>query len=134
MKFQTPPGLCLPAYLPAIRPTSSRRIGPFFLPIQNINTLTQICCSDLPLHHDESIHPSLLSFLFDWWMKRWEIAEDVLINCTAYTYYVTLMAKWMCTWMHHLLKLLLSIFSPVPKPDSMVSCWDLYVSSWAVIC
>ena len=38
----------------------------------------------------ESFHPSLLAFLFDWWMKRWKITEEVLINCTAFIYYVTL--------------------------------------------
>ena len=44
-------------------------------------------------------------FFFDWWMIRWEITEEVLMNCT---YYVTLMAKYTCPWLHHLLKLLTS--------------------------
>ena len=36
----------LPPSLPAVRPTSSGRIGSIFLTIQNIDLLTQICCSD----------------------------------------------------------------------------------------
>ena len=34
------------------------------------------------------------------------------MNCTAYTYYVTLMAKCMCVQLHHLLKLLPSMLLP----------------------
>ena len=34
-------------------------------------------------------------------MKRWEIAEEMSMNCTAYAYYVTLMAKCTCAWLHH---------------------------------
>ena len=37
------------------------------------------------------------------------------MNCTAFTYYVTLMAKRMCAWLHHPLKLLLS---------TLLSCTD----------
>ena len=29
-------------------------------------------------------------------MKKWEVTEEVSMNCTAYTYYVTLTAKYMC--------------------------------------
>ena len=68
-----------------------------------------------PLRHGEYFHHSLLPFLFDSWLKRWEIAEEVSMDCTAYTYYVTLMAKCMYAWLHHLLKLLTSaMFFHVP--------------------
>ena len=67
----------------------------------------------------ESFHPSLLAFLFDWWTKRWEIAEDVSMNCTAFTYYVTLIAKR--TWLYHPLKLLLS---------TLLSCTDSSQPGW----
>ena len=80
----------------------------------------QICCSD-PLCHGESFHPSLLPFLFDWWAKRWEITEEMQINCTAYTYYVMLMVKCMCTWLHHPLKLLLSV---------VLACINLNQPGW----
>ena len=43
-----------------------------------------------PFCHGESFYPSLLSFLFDWWTKRSEIAEEVSMNCTVFTNYVTL--------------------------------------------
>ena len=63
-----------------------------------------------PLHHDKFFHPSLLPFLFDWWIKRWEITEEVSLNCMAYAYYDTLMTKYTCTWLHHPLKLLPSTY------------------------
>ena len=89
----------LPSCLPAIRPTSGERIGPVFLTIQNIDTLSQICCSIkiYALCHGDAFHLSLLLFLFHWWTKWWEIAEEVSMNCMAYTYYVMLMAKCTCT-------------------------------------
>ena len=71
--------------------------------------------------YGESFHSSLLAFLFVWWTKRWEIAEEMLIECTAFTYYVTLMAKCMCTWLHHPLKLLPSTF--LPCTDSIQPGW-----------
>ena len=37
-----------------------------------------------PLRHDESFHSSLLLFLFDWLLKRWEITKAVLINCNGF--------------------------------------------------
>ena len=67
------------------------------------------------MRYGESFHPSLLAFLFDWWMKRREIAEGVSMNCTAFTYYATLMAKRTCAWLHHPLKLL---------PSALLSCTD----------
>ena len=61
-------------------------------------------------------HPSLIAFLFDRWTKRREIAEEVSMNCTAFTYYVMLMAKRTCAWLHHPLKLL-----PL---STLLSCTD----------
>ena len=61
------------------------------------------------MRHGESFHPSLLAFLFAWWTKMQEIAEEVFINCMAFTYYITLMVKCTCAWFHHPLKLLPSI-------------------------
>ena len=75
-----------------------------------------------PLCHSESFYPSLLLFLFDWWMKRWEIAEEMSMNCMAYTYYVILMAKCTCTWLHHPLKLLTSTMF-LPCTDSSKPGW-----------
>ena len=55
------------------------------------------------------------------WMKneisliRW----DVSMNCMAYTYYVTLTAKSMCTWLYHPLKLL---------PSTMLYCVPIQIS------
>ena len=71
----------------------------------------------------------------DWWIKKWEIAEEVSMNCTAYTYYITLMAKCTCTWLYRPLKLLLSTFFALYrfKLARMTSCCDLYACSWAVI-
>ena len=89
------------------------------------------------MRHGESFHPSLFSFLFDWWMKRWEIAEELSMNCTAFIYYIMLMAKRTCAWLHHLLKLLLSTWLSCidsSQPGWFQSCWDLYACSWAVIC
>ena len=53
-----------------------------------------------PLHHDESFHSSLLLFLFDWLLKRWEITKVVLIKLTASSYYVTQVAKCASGQMH----------------------------------
>ena len=43
-------------------------------------------------------------------------SEEVSMNCTAFTYYVTLMAKCTCAWLHHPLKLL-----PL---SALLSCTD----------
>ena len=77
----------------------------------------QICCVLIkvyPMSHGESFHPSLLLFLFDWQTKRWKIAEEVPMICMAYTYYIMLMAKYMCTWLHHSLNYYQACFCPVP--------------------
>ena len=67
------------------------------------------------MHHGESFHPSLVPSLLDWWTKRWGIAEEGSMNCMVYTYYIMLMAKCTCAWLHHPLKLLISImFCRVP--------------------
>ena len=47
--------------LPAVRPTSTRCMGPDFSTTKvGLLPLTQTCCSegDYPLHHDASFHPS----------------------------------------------------------------------------
>ena len=103
----------MPACLPAIRLTSSGRIEPVF----SHNTEYQCANTDLffrlrfiihcALVSTFIFHPSLLLFLFECW-KLWEITKDVSINCTAHTYYVMLMAKCMCVWLHHPFKLLTS--------------------------
>ena len=95
----------------------------------SILDLTWTYKRDIALHHSESFHHSLLPFLFDWWTKRWEITKEVSMK------HITLMTKIMCTWLHHPLKLLLSIMFCCLyqfKSARMVSCWDLYVYSWAV--
>ena len=50
-----------------------------------------------PLRHSDSFYLLLVLFLFDWWLNRWEIAEEVLMDCTTYICYISLMAKCMCT-------------------------------------
>ena len=64
------------------------------------------------LPHGESFIPlNLPLFLVDLWAKRWEITKEISMNCNgvvAYTYNVTLMAKYTCTWLHHPLELLTS--------------------------
>ena len=86
--------------------------------------------------HGESFHPSLLPFLFDWWTKRWEIAEEVLMYCTDYTYDTMLMAKCMSAWITSSIKIITKrvVAAYWFKSARIVSCWDLYVCSWAVIC
>ena len=74
----------------------------------------QIYCS----YQDLSIVPwwVLSSFIasLSFWLvsEKWEITEEVLRNCTAYAYYIMLMAKCTCAWLHHLLKLLLIALFP----------------------
>ena len=46
------------------------------------------------------LHCFPFSFIGD----RKGIAEEVSMNYMAYTYYIMLIAKCMCTWLHHLLK------------------------------
>ena len=50
-----------------------------------------------------------------------EIAEEVSINCMAYTDYVMLMANYTCTGLHHLLKLL---------PRALLLCTDSSQPQW----
>ena len=115
----------VPPCLPAETPTSGRRIESVF----SHNTDYQCTNTDLlfqlrffPLRHGESFYPSLLPFLFNWCKKGWEITEEILINCTAYTYYVMLMTKYTWTWLHHPLKLL---------PSTMfLPCTDLGQPGW----
>ena len=44
--------------------------------------------------------------------KRWEITEEVSMNCMAYTYYITLMATCTYAWLHYPFKLLISTLLP----------------------
>ena len=46
-----------------------------------------------PLHHDESFNSSLLLFLFDWLLKRWEITKVVLIKLIVTASVIT-SRKW----------------------------------------
>ena len=106
----------LPACLPPIRPTRSGRIEPVFYNTEYQHANTDLLCW-LRFIHWAMVSPFILHYfsfsLTDEWMKRREVTEEVLMNYTAYTscytYYVTLMAKCMCTWLHHSLKLLPSI-------------------------
>ena len=86
--------VCLPLCIPAVGPTSGGRIGPTFSHNTEYRQAMQhrsvVPIKIYPLSHDESLHPCLLAFLFDWWMKRWETAEEVSMNCTSFTYYVML--------------------------------------------
>ena len=69
------------------------------------------------------LHSALFSILFGWWMKRWEIATEVSMNYTAYTYYIMLMAKCRYISLCHPLKLLPSVFCRVPIQVSQVETY-----------
>ena len=89
-----------PACLPTIRPTSSGKIGPVFSQCRILicyhRTVDPI--KIYPLQYSESLYPSLLLFLFDWWTKA---SDKSLKRCwwivTTYTYYVMLMNMHMIT-------------------------------------
>ena len=138
LKFWNPPvfclSTCLPAYLPVIRPTSGGRIRPVFSHNTEYQHTNTNLLFGLRVIHCVMVSPFILH-CFSFWMKRWEITEEVSMNCMAYTYCVTPMAKWTSTWLHHLLKLLPSTFFAIHQFKSvrMVSNWDLYACSWAVI-
>ena len=80
------------------------------------------------------IFPLDFLFLFDWWMKRWEITKEVSMNCSGlnllhygngqiHAYMTASSIK------KH------NVFAVYQfKSAKMVSCLDLYVFSWAVIC
>ena len=125
---------CLPACLPAIRPVSGERIGPVF----SHNTEEYWHTNTGPVFQLRFIYEprwvlsSFITSLSLWLVnEKVEIAEEVLMNCKAYINCVILTAKCMCTWLHHLLKLLATKHNVFPiyrfKSARMVSCWDIYV-------
>ena len=63
--------------LPAVIPSSGRRIGPVFLTLQNLIHYHRsvVLIKIYSLHHNESFNPLLPLFLFDSLTKRWEIAK-----------------------------------------------------------
>ena len=83
------------------------------------------CKLDYPLRHSESFHPSLLLFLFDWLMKRWEITKVVSINCT---YYVMQVIKYMWIW--------LSVNQPLKLTNPMLILIEItsYKLWWFHVC
>ena len=104
--------------LPDMRPTSSRRIGPDF----SHNTEYRHANTDLLFRlifiHCAMVSPFILPCLpFSLTGKQkgernhWR-SVDV---CMAFTYYIMLMAKCTCAWLHHLFKLL---------PSTLLSCTD----------
>ena len=127
LKNLKPTHIHLLTCLPAVRPTSGRRIGPVFLTIQNINMLTQICCSFI-LH--------CFSFSLTGEQKARNHRRGIN-GLYGVTYYVLLMVKCKCTWLDHPLKLLSRMF--LPCTDSSQPGWFHvvaynYVCSWAMIC
>ena len=50
-----------------------------------------------------------------------EAAEEVLMNYTAHTYYIMLIAKCTCAWLHHPLKLL---------PSALLLCTNSSQPGW----
>ena len=111
------------------------RIVQFFLTTQNIDVPTQICCFNYFTMHGKSFHPSLLPFLFTWWMKRWEIVEDACVD-ELYGLYLLHHANGQ---MHvYLIASSVKIINKRNvlamtqfKSTRMVSCWDLYSCSCA---
>ena len=85
----------LPACFPAVRPTSSRRIGPVFAHNTDYQQANTDMFFKLRFIHYTMVIPFILL-----------ATAEVSINCMAYTYYITLMAKYVCSWLHHPLKLL----------------------------
>ena len=132
-KFWDPPVF----HLPTVKPTSSGRIGPVFS--HNTECANTDLLFQLRFIHCAMVSPFILpcfpfSLAGKW--KGEKFAGQVSRNCMAYTYYVTLIAKCMCTWLHHSLKLLPSAFFSVYRYKSArkISCWDLYACSSTVIC
>ena len=108
LKVWNPPVFYLLACLLAVRPTSGGRIGSVFSHnteywCTNTDLLFQLRFIFAPRWVFSSFIASLSLWLVNTKVRNCEL---VSINCTGYTYYVMLMAKCICNWLHHPLKLL----------------------------
>ena len=76
---------CRPAYLLAIRPTSSERIGPVFLMLNRYWHATAYLLFWLTFIYCIIVSPSsFIATLSLWLTKRQEIAKEVLRNCNGF--------------------------------------------------
>ena len=101
-----------------------RGYGQFFLKTLNIDTLTDLLFQ-LRFIHCATVSPFIfycLSFSLtgEWKGEKLLKTEEASMNCTAYIYYVMIIAKCTCTWLHHPLKLLPSMFRCVPIQVSLM--------------
>ena len=108
LKFWNPIVFCLLACLPAVRPTSSGRIGPVLLHNVGYQHATEDLLIQLRFTHCVIVsHFFLHCFSFALTgtqnvRNHWRGVDELY----SYTYYVTLMAKCMSIWLHHPLKIL----------------------------
>ena len=121
-----------------IRPTSSVRIGPVF----SHNTGYWCATTDLLIRlrfiHCDIVGCFILHCFSFFWLvnKRWEITKEVSINCNGL--YLLFHAKgemhvYMVTWSIKFINKH-NVFAMYQfKSAMMVSCWDLYMCSWAMI-
>ena len=121
---------CLLSCLPVTRPICSRRIQPVFCHnTEYWHTNTDLLFQSRFIHCAKWLLSSFIDFLSLWLVNEkvrhhwidddelyWKAINNNNINCTAYTNYVTLMAKYMCNWLCHMLKLL---------PSTYLLCTDL---------
>ena len=133
MKFTHAYFVCQSACLPAISSISGGRIGS----VLSHNVRYQCTTTDLliwlwfiPCNIVSHVILHCFSFFLTGKWKDEKLLKRYRWIVMAYTYYTTLMAKCMCTWLHHPLKLLTSTMYIAMygfKSVRMVSCWDLYV-------
>ena len=128
----------LSACLPAVRPTSGRRIGPVFshnieYRYANTNLLFQLRF----IHSDMMSLSSFLACLSLWLVNEkvrncWGIIDELY---SFYLLHHTNGQMHMCLIVSSV-KLITKHIAVVYqfKSARMVSCWNLYVCSWAVIC
>ena len=103
--------VCQSACLPAISSISGGRIGSVLFHNARYQCTTTDLLIWLRFIPCNIVSPAILHCFSSFLINKWK-DEKLLKRCRwivmAYTYYITLIAKCMCTWLHHLLKLLTS--------------------------
>ena len=83
-----------------------------------------------PLRHSESFYLSLLLFFFNWWTKRWEITNEVLMNYNSLYLLCHANGQMYMYMIASSIKIInkCNVFLPCTenrfKLTRMVSCWD----------
>ena len=103
---------------------------------KSLNSLT---CRHKSVVQLRFIHCAMMSpfnlssvFLFEWWMKRWQIVEEVLMNYNGLYHTVTNSQIHMYIIASSVKMCNVFVIYQF-KSVRMVSCWDLCACSWAVI-